>query len=107
MHHVLPVSLFPEYKLVVGNGITLCKFHHTELHRAKLELVLAPRIHKRWIVGNIEPHLALTRTSEFKALIELKWKALPAHELLRVVEKNPKRVIVELHPKWAAEVLGL
>ena len=103
VHHVLPVSLFPLLHISRDNGITLCKFHHTELHRAQLELILAPTI---W-ASPLPAFLALKATKRFMDLANLKWRPLPAHELLRVVVRNPQKAICKMYPKWALEVLGL
>lgn len=100
---MLPVSLFPAKKLDTNNGITLCRFHHTELHRAKLELILAPII---WS-SKLAPYKALQLAPEFKNLLAIPVKRLPAHELLRVVCKQPQKFMIGYDPVWAKQVLGL
>ena len=31
-HHIFPKEQYPEYELMVNNGITLCQIHHEMLH---------------------------------------------------------------------------
>jgi hypothetical protein len=105
-HHVLPVAFFPELCLDVNNGITLCGLHHTELHRLWLDLRLLPILYESSKDG-LPLHEALCRQPEFRALRLLPWRPYGRHELLRVVPKNYRRLILDLHPEFARRVLGL
>jgi len=35
VHHILPVKFFPELRLSLNNGITICKKHHNMIHKKK------------------------------------------------------------------------
>ena len=66
-HHVLPVALFPDDKCDVENGITLCCFHHTELHRLELDLRLLPSLYASK-ADALPWHEALGRQDRFREL---------------------------------------
>lgn len=69
-HHILPFSLVPDAKYDVDNGITLCRFHHIELHRSRLDIRLLPTL-VALRLGALPLHEALSNLPEFQALLEL------------------------------------
>ena len=104
-HHVLPAALFPGHRLDVENGVTLCGFHHTELHRQWLDVRLLPTL---WpsTPDALPWHEALCRRPEFRALRRLPVKPYRRRELSRVVPKNYRTLLRRLHPGLARRVEG-
>lgn len=105
-HHVLPAALFPEEALSVGNGITLCGPHHTELHRLRLDVLLAPTLFA--FVSDVqELHTILAVQPEFLSIPRQIDTPYRKRDLVRVVPRNYQRLILRLHPEFARQVLGL
>lgn len=101
-HHVLPASMFPDLALEVHNGISLCQFHHVELHRARLDVELIPELYLKVQQGARNIHLVLRDHHLFKTLVgALVPKRMKAYEILRVAVKDYPRAIAERWPDWS------
>lgn len=105
-HHVLPVALFPGLALDTDNGITMCRFHHIELHRAQLDLLLLPNLYA-CRSGALPLHEVLANQPQFQELNLLPLKQFDRHELIRVVPRNYRRQLLRLQPEFAQQVLCL
>lgn len=105
-HHILPAALFPQHALEVGNGITLCCFHHTELHRQALDLRLLPSLYESK-PDALAWHEALDLQDQFQALRSLAARPCRKRELLQVVPRNGQKMLLRLHPEFARRVFGL
>ena len=100
-HHVLPASMFPDLALDIHNGISLCQFHHVELHRSRLDVELIPELWEWYKLNGCDIHLVLTKHPLFKQLAALIPKRLKAFEILRVTVKNYPKAILERWPEWS------
>ena len=105
-HHIIPVALFPLYSLDINNGITLCGYHHIELHRSKLDLQLLPVLHDALLANKLLYEILIARP-EFQALLQVPNKPFSPLQLIRVIPKNYRREILRMHPKFANQVLGI
>lgn len=52
LHHILPVSLFPEYSYCTWNVITLCSNLHYELHKQKIDVQFINSVKSKDIKDN-------------------------------------------------------
>lgn len=98
VHHVLPYSIFPTLRKTIHNGITLCRFHHTELHRASLDVQLMPELYYLWKDGYKLNEL-LVQSPFFNELGNLTVIKYPKKELLRVT-KPYKATLKSLYPEF-------
>lgn len=98
IHHLLPCSVFPKLILEVNNGITLCAFHHIELHRAKLDIELLPEVYKLYPSGNSLQYLL--KHPSFINLEGIPFFKQRRHELLRVICKDYKKAIKDKFPEF-------
>lgn len=105
VHHVLPKALVPERTYDVTNGIVLCRYHHVELHRKRLDVVLFPVIYEGDAAGLGEPHQLLADHPLFETSFTGR-KPLPKNELLRAVPNNYQKELRAHHPEWAVTLLG-
>lgn len=98
-HHVIPANLVPSLALDVNNGITLCHFHHVELHRAKLDIELLPLLYAAHLEGAII-HVVLQRQAAFRALADIPRVRLEAYAILRVLPRSYKKTVAERWPDF-------
>lgn len=96
-HHIIPASIMPDLVLELFNGISLCMYHHVEIHRQKLDIELLPEMYAHLEAGREDLNVILENHPAFEAVIMMPWKRLPKHELLRVI---PKDYVKELRLRW-------
>lgn len=106
VHHLLPVGLFPDFKLDPCNGITLCRFHHIELHRQLLDIELLPTLYSVYKQDAQGLYKVLLQQPEFQKLNQLPFVEHDRHELIRVVPRNYYRKILQKFPEFAQQVLN-
>lgn len=98
-HHIIPFSLYPNFRFEIKNGIILNRFYHIELHRRQLDLLLLPTLASyksdvqeltEWFV--LQPQV--------QSLLQLPYQKHDRHELIRVVGcySNYRKQIQILHP---------
>jgi len=105
-HHILPASLFPEYRYRMWNGISLCQEHHRLLHKNVLDLLLLPDMYKHRS-RNKPAYRALIAHEDFAALAAFRGGRCSKKALSAAVTKGRYITLVfKLHPQWARNVFG-
>ena len=106
-HHILPHAFFPEFNLKVWNGVALTEFHHIQLHRLQLDVVLLPILHSQLERGVLNLREYFLHLPQVQSVLQLPVEPVPEHELLRVVPSNYHKTLQSLHPQFAQQVLNL
>lgn len=106
-HHILPVSFFPELMNSLTNGITLCMFHHTELHLRLLDIELLPILYQQHIQDALNLRQFFLSLFQVQQLGQLPYKEYSKLDRLRKLPRNYRKLLQSAHPEFARQVLNL
>lgn len=107
-HHIIPFSLYPEYRFEKWNGIVLNRFYHIELHRLQLDIQLLPSLSESKLDA-LQLREWFVHQPQVQSLLQLPYQLHDQHELIRVVgqKSNYHKQISLLHPEFDPFSLAL
>ncbi len=106
VHHILPASLFPEYRLELWNGITLSLPIHIELHRQQLDIELLPNLYV-YRLDAPQLHAEFYRLIQSRLVLPPVEKIYSRHDLVKAAPKNYQRILLNRFPEFAQQALNL
>lgn len=106
-HHIIPAALFPEFRFAQWNGVALKRWHHIELHRRRLDLLLLPKLYSQSKLDALNLRQYFLHLPEVQSVLQLPYKKYDQCELIRVVPNNYHKLLLDLHPEFAQRVLFL
>lgn len=100
-HHIIPFSLYPEYRFEKWNGIVLNRFYHIELHRLQLDIQLLPILSESKLDA-LQLRQWFAHQPQVQSLLQLPYRKHDQHELIRVVgqKSNYHKQLSLLHPEF-------
>lgn len=107
-HHIIPFSLYPEYRFEKWNGIVLNRFYHIELHRLQLDIQLLPSLSESKL-DVLQLREWFVHQPQVQSLLQFPYQKHDQHELIRVVgqKSNYRKQLFLLHPEFDPSSLSL